>query len=152
MWDLFDRFFPEDDPKSLKRWRRSVGAVSLLSLLIGVTFIFAGTTGIPFAGSVAWGGEVDQKISESVKPLEDRMSRVESAITATTETTKILLAKVASDQIDQLVRRRCKSADSDEISYLSKEIRRYQDDYEVNRGRTYPIPTCEEVGYKEKAR
>lgn len=152
MWDIFDRFFPEDDPKSVKRWRRSVGAVSLLSLGLAVVLTFAGTTGIPLAGNLAWAGDVDKKINASVKPLEERMTKVEAAVTATTDTTKILLAKLASDQIDQLVRRRCRSGDSDEIQYLSKEIRRYQDDYELSRGKPYPTPTCEEVGFKEKTR
>lgn len=152
MWDFFDRFFPEDDPGSVKRWRRSVGAVSIVSIMVGIFFVFAATTGVPLAGSLAWAGDVDRKVANAVKPLEDRMTKVETAVTETTSTTKILLAKLASDQIDQLVRRRCRAGDPDEISYLSKEIRRYQDDYEASRGKTYPIPTCEEVGFREKVR
>lgn len=156
MLDLIDRFFPEDDPKSVKRWRRSVGAVSLISLVLGFFFITCITTGIPVGGALAWAGDVDQKIdakvAEAVKPLDARMAKVEATVNDTSQTTKLLLAKLASDQIDQLVRRRCKSGDSDEIQYLSREIRRYQDDYKANRGDTYATPTCEEVGFKEKAR
>lgn len=156
MFDLIDRFFPEDNPKSLKRWRRSVGAVSLIGLAVGLFFILAATTGVPLGGTLAWAGEVekkiDSKVSAAVKPLEERMTKVETAVTETTSTTRILLAKLASDQVDALVRRRCKSGDADEIQYLSKEIRKYQDDYEASRGKPYPTPTCEEVGFKEKVR
>jgi len=152
MFDLIDRFFPEDDPRSVKRWRRSVGAVSIVTFVGIGLLIFAATTGVPIGGRLAWAGDVDKKVSEAVKPLEQRMSKVETAVTETTSTTKILLAKLASDQIDQLIRRRCRASDPDEISYLSKEIRRYQDDYEASRGKPYPTPTCEEVGFREKVR
>jgi hypothetical protein len=152
MLGLYDRLFPEDNPKSNRRWRTSVG-ISIMTLSGLGTLVFCGlVTGLPLVGKVAWAGDVDKKVSAAVKPLEDRMTKVEAAVNDTTSTTKILLSKLASDQVDALVRRRCKSADPDEISYLSKEIRKYQEDYENARGRVYPTPTCEEVGYKEKVR
>lgn len=152
LFELYDRLFPEDDPRSKRRWRATVGSSIFL---LGGFAIFTTTAllfDLPKIGSIAWAGDVDKKIDAAVKPINSKLETLETSMDTTAKATKNLLAKVAADQIDQLVRRRCRSSDPDEIAYLSREIRRYQDDYRMNRPNGYETPTCEEVGYKEKTR
>jgi len=152
MFDLIDRFFPGDDPKSQKRWRNTVGAVSIVTLL-GLSFFgLAATTGIWKLGSLAWAGDIEKKVQDSVKPIEDRLKKVEDAVNQQTDSTNTILAKLTSDQIDLLVKRRCKSRDAEEVEYLSKEIRKQATQYrELTKEDRYRAPTCEEIGFKEAA-
>jgi hypothetical protein len=151
MLGIYDRLFPNDE-KGKKKWRTTVGN-AIFALIFFATFTTTAMIwDIPKLGSLAWGADVDKKISEAVKPIEAKMTSMEATLNQTSSATKQLLAKLAVDQIDQLVKRRCKSQDEDEITYLSKEIRRYQDDYRTNRGEVYPAPTCEEIGFKERTR
>ena len=152
MLDLYDRLFPPDDPKSQRKWRATIGNAIFGLLLFAVFTTWAMIWDIPKLGSLAWAGDVDKKVASAVLPVESRVTRVERTVAETAQTTKLLLARLSMDQIDQLVKRRCKSRDEDEIAYLSREVRRYQDDYRVNRGEIYNAPTCEEVGFKERAK
>jgi len=149
MFDLIDRFFPEDDPKSLKRWRNTVGAASVVTLLGLLTLATAATTGIPLGGRLAWAGDVQQQVQQAVAPIEKKLEDVSKSVDKQAEATNAVLAKLASDQVDQLVKRRCKAKEADEIEYLSKEIRKYSAQYrELAKDDRYRPPTCEEIGYK----
>lgn len=156
MFGLYDRLFPPDDPKARHRWRSTIGNTVFVLILFSGFVSSALFFDLPKIGSVAWANDIDkkvvEKVTEAVKPIEQKVSVIESAVKENSQTTKLLMAKVIADQLEQLVRRRCRSGDVDEITYLSREIRRYLDDYERSQLRVYPMPTCEEVGFKEKVR
>jgi septal ring factor EnvC (AmiA/AmiB activator) len=157
LFDLFDRLFPEDDPKSTRKWRNTVGFLVFVMVVMLTGLTMAATeVGLPLAGQLAWAEDVDTKVQQAVKPIEDKLEKVESAVEKQADSTNAVLAKLASDQIDALVKRRCKAQNSaaqdpDEIEYLSKEIRKYAIQYrDLAKDDRYRVPTCDEVGYKAK--
>lgn len=149
---VYNGLFPDENatPAQLRTWRKFVGNL-LFSLVLSAVFLgVALTTGVWRIGSIAWASDVKGQIVEAVTPLEQRVQKVETVVSAQTTMTKALLAKLAEDQLVFLIKRRCKSKDADEREYLTREIGRYSEDYELNKGKRYRPPTCDEIGYREE--
>lgn len=152
LFELFDRLIDAESPNATRKWRSTVGYL-LLAIFFATTFLAtAATTGVPMLGKLAWANEVDKKTQDVIAPLASKLLEIAGAVEQQSKTSKALLAKITADQIDQLVKRRCRSAVSDEIEYLSKEIRRLGDEYLDLQGRDYRLLTCDEIAYKEKVR
>lgn len=152
IFELFDRLIDADSPTATRKWRSTVGYL-LLSIFLATSFLAAAaTTGVPLLGKLAWADEIDKKTKEVIAPITTKLIEITSAVEQQSKTSKALLAKITADQIDQLVKRRCRSMIADEIEYLSKEIRRLGDEYLDLQGRDYRLLSCDEITYKEKVR
>lgn len=148
---LYEGLFPDENsqPAHVYKWRKFVGNTLFVLCLMVLVGSFALTTGFPRIGSVVWAADLKTEVQQAVKPLDERLGKVETTVSAQASSTKALLGKLAGDQIMYLVRRRCKSKDLDEREYLTKEIGRYSEEYEDNKGKPYRIPSCDEIEYRE---
>lgn len=150
---IYGGLFPDgdqqNDPAAQLRWRKFVGNLLFIitanCLIVGLGL----TVGLPRAGSVVWAADLDGEIEKSTKPLDERISKVEKIVAEQGNTTKALLAKIAGDQVGLLVKRRCKTNDPDDKDYLTREINRYAEEYEDNKGKPYRIPRCSELESRE---
>lgn len=152
LFELFDRLVDPTSPDALKRWRSLVGYI-LVVFFFSMCFLgAAATTGVPKLGKLAWADEVDKNTKAVVAPIEIKLNDVAKAVEEQSKSSRALLAKITSDQIDQLVKRRCRSTVSDEVEYISKEVRRLGEEYLDLQGHDYRLLTCDEIAYKEKVR
>lgn len=152
-WSLFDRFFPDESPESVHRWRRSVGVMQVVTLLALISLAAILTVGVPLAGRVAWADEIDKKVSEAVKATDEKIEAVAKEQRATSKVLKNVeamllenLMESTSAKIRSQVAKRCKTEGRVEREEINREIDRLQKQYKTySGGEKYDEPTCNEI-------
>lgn len=127
-----------------KRGRaRVVLGVGLAGTMAATWFILmAMTTGLPLVGNVAWASDVDKKIADATKPIEQKVGQLEQAVKGQTQVSNSLLANITASQIRATYARLCaKPAPTEtERDRLNSDLDRYLAEYpQYTDGRRFPV-------------
>lgn len=136
---------PDVDPTS---WRKAVRAmIILLAAVVGMhlAWSWGHLAALGFVGP-AYADEqerilkqVDTKIDEKIKPLQDK-------IDSTERTSKAILLAIYLPQVRSKVAERCASDDTQEKQEINRELDRIKAEYESLSGEPFGRePSCEQV-------
>ncbi len=111
-------------------------------LAIFVIFSFGG---IWHLDGFALAADVDTKIEQAIKPINDKLRTIEMAQTAQNGYLKHLVKSDLERLIDREILARCTASTSEEKQRIKDHIDAYQKDYEEVFGHEYDEPVCADV-------
>lgn len=145
---------PGADPKTVEEAKRAMRRWQL-----GI----AGTLGVALVGlavaaftdyGFAYAADVKEQIAAEIRPVKESISKIEGKLTANEVSNKQVVtllnelkAVTVADNLDRLIKRKCREADIDELRALRREIQDNKDLYQSLLGdnKMYVEPTCTEL-------
>lgn len=137
----------EEAKRSMRRWQ--LGMASLLAITF-VGAVIAAFTPYGFA----YAEDVKGQITKEILPVKEAMAKIEAKMTTNEESNKQVVALLnelkavtVADNLDRLVKRRCRESDVDELRALRREIQEGKDLYQSLLGgnKMYVEPSCAEL-------
>lgn len=127
-------------PKGRARARAIIGLALAATMTVTWGVVVALTSGLPLVGQVAWASDVDKKIADATKPIEDKVGKLENAVKAQTQVSNSLLANITASQIRATFARLCAKPTETERERLSGDLDRYLAEYpKYTEGARFPI-------------
>lgn len=144
MENLVKLFWLTDEapgPHTLFCWRLVVSMFMTL-ILVFVVFAFGGLWKL---GGFALADDIDTKVAEAIKPVNDRLTTIEAEQGTQSGYLKHLVKSDLERLINREVLARCQATDSVAKQRIKDHIDAYQKDYEEVFGHEYGEPDCEDV-------
>ncbi len=145
-------FFPDDsNPKAVRQYRRRLALVACGAFLGLYGFVMpAMFAGWPMIGQVAWskdGNEpVETKIENAVKPILQRLDKMEAGLTTQAEVSNSLLLELTEKTLTDLNRRRCTAATQADRDYWQSEMNKLKPRYlKYSGGVAYEQRNCSDL-------
>jgi len=131
---------PKDNatPEEVRNWRLVVS----LSILVLVGHIMWSMGVLWGLSGFAMADDIDKKIEVAIGPINNRLTKIETAQTAQSGFLKILVKNDFARLIRNELRARCKATSSEEKSRINAAIDTYQLGYEQAAGEKYKEPGC----------
>ena len=128
-------------PKNRRQRHRVVMGLSVAGTMCTVwAIVIALTSGLPLVGQVAWASDVDKKIAQATKPIEDKVGQLENAVKQQTQVSNSLLANITASQIRATYARLCNKPNDTERERLSSDLDRYLAEYpKYTDGARFPV-------------
>lgn len=149
-WELLPGADPEkveEAKRAMRRWH--LGMAGILGLcVVG----FAVMTFTPYG--FAYAGDSKEEIAAEVKPIKDSVSKIEGKLNENEQNNRQVVAllnelKAATviDDLDRLIKRRCRETDPDELRVIRRAIQDGKELYKTLRGgdKQYDEPSCAEL-------
>lgn len=139
---------PKDDsPESIRNWQLRVALVACSSwIMLYFVIIPAALTGVPRLGALAWARDVDQKVQEAIAPINDKIDRLEMAVTDQTETSNALLLELTEKTLTEMNRRRCSAPTTEDRDYWQSQMNKLKPRYlRYSGGISYEQRSCADL-------
>lgn len=149
---IVDRLFPDENakPEQIRSWRKVIGLVSIVTFFSSAFYFGSMFGGWPVVGHLVWSKDLDQAVQDKIGQTNQRVEKLEKQIEQQTKISEKFLVRATEEQIDFLLRRRCKARDSEEFDYLSREIKKYVDEWEDLKKKEYRAPTCRDLEFQKE--
>jgi hypothetical protein len=133
----------EEDPSpwSVALWRLGVSAFMTASVI----FVIWALGGMFHINGFALADDVDTKIEQAVKPINDKLETIETAQIAQNGYLEQLVKSDFAVRIDREVRARCSATTREEKERIKSAVDTYQEGYKKVAGEDYDEPECSEL-------
>ena len=145
---LPDKLLPSDenDPRSVKHYRLRTALVACSSFLLVLFVVLpAMTVGLPRIGTLAWAGEVDDKIEQATAPIKAQLGQIATQLATQEQIQKRILAGQLAAQARDLHRLKCTTTDDYTRARMERDIEDAQQEYRALTGERYPLPACKDL-------
>src|SRR5262245_9393124 len=129
-------------PKGRGRHRTIIGIGLAATMFLTWMILAAMTTGLPLVGNIAWASDVDKKIADATKPIEQKVGQREQAAKGQTQLSTALLANITASYIRATYARLCAKPTPSETERdrLNGDLDRYLAEYpQYTDGRRFPV-------------
>ncbi len=134
-------------PRAQRMYRLRVALVACASFMLVYGFIIpAMFIGFPVLGQLAWANELNTKVAQAVRPIEQKVTAIEGKVDKLDLIVRQQLAVTLATQIREAKRRWCTmSPNSQERDRTQTDIDRLQEEYAGLRGQPYNVLPCTEL-------
>ena len=139
IFQLTDKLLPANEsPEAVRRYRLGIAAAALSAFVLSSLILLAMSVGWPRLGSLAWAGEVDEKVARAVKPINEQLGEIQSQLKRS-ETRDI------ASELRDLHRLKCATTDSYTRERMARDVEEAQQQYRKLTGERYPLPACQDL-------
>lgn len=147
--EILDTLLPKDEnnPASVKRHRLRVALVACASFMSLLFVVFPSLfVGLPQLGKVAWADEVDDKIAQVVEPIRRDVEVIKSAVGEAKQESLRTRIWLLGNEVFKARQEQCNAIKAGSgARFWTERLLELKSEYEALAGRTYDVPSCEEL-------